>query len=78
MAPLVALMIWIGVHPTPFLERMEPSIEVVLERVEGAPRAAVETMEEATMVEAAVIPVEDLSDDPAVVLAPANVPARED
>ena len=34
MGPLVALMIWIGVHPTPFLERMEPSIEVVLERVE--------------------------------------------
>ena len=36
MAPLVALMIWIGVHPTPFLERMEPSVNVVLERVEGA------------------------------------------
>ena len=36
MGPLVALMIWIGVHPTPFLERMEPSVQVVLERVENA------------------------------------------
>ena len=36
MAPLVALMIWIGVHPTPFLERMEPSVQAVLERVEDA------------------------------------------
>ena len=36
LGPLVALMIWIGVHPTPFLERMEPSVQVVLERVEGA------------------------------------------
>ena len=39
MGPLVALMIWIGVHPTPFLERMEPSVQVVLERVEGASAA---------------------------------------
>ena len=36
LGPLVALMIWIGVHPTPFLERMEPSVQAVLERVEGA------------------------------------------
>ena len=36
LGPLVALMIWIGVHPTPFLERMEPSVHVVLERVEEA------------------------------------------
>ena len=36
LGPLVALMIWIGVHPAPFLERMEPSVQVVLERVEGA------------------------------------------
>ncbi len=40
LGPLVALMIWIGVHPTPFLERMEPSVQVVLERVEGARMAA--------------------------------------
>ena len=40
LGPLVALMIWVGVHPTPFLERMEPSVQVVLERVEGARAAA--------------------------------------
>lgn len=33
LAPLVALMIWIGVHPAPFLERMGPSVDMVLERV---------------------------------------------
>ncbi len=36
LAPLVALMIWIGVHPTPILERTEPSVQAVLERVEEA------------------------------------------
>ena len=36
LGPLVALMIWIGVHPAPFLRRMEPSVQVVLERVEEA------------------------------------------
>jgi NADH-quinone oxidoreductase subunit M len=35
LVPLVALMIWIGVQPAPFLRRMEPSIEAVLERVES-------------------------------------------
>ena len=36
LGPLLALMIWIGVHPAPFLRRMEPSVQVVLERVEEA------------------------------------------
>jgi NADH-quinone oxidoreductase subunit M len=36
LAPLCALMIWIGWNPTPFLERMEPSVRAVLERVEFA------------------------------------------
>ncbi len=36
MAPLVALMIVIGWHPTPLLERMEPSVRAVVERVETA------------------------------------------
>lgn len=39
LSPLLALMIWIGVHPTPFLERMEPSLRTVLERVEAPNRA---------------------------------------
>ena len=34
-------MIWIGWNPTPLLERMEPSVRAVLERVEQfAPAAA--------------------------------------
>jgi NADH-quinone oxidoreductase subunit M len=33
LAPMVALMIWIGVQPAPFLRRMEPSVEIVLEHV---------------------------------------------
>ncbi len=41
MVPLVALMIWIGVQPAPFLRRMEPSIEAVLERVESGRSAQV-------------------------------------
>lgn len=36
LAPLLALMIWIGVHPAPFLERMGPSVDAVLERVDSA------------------------------------------
>jgi NADH-quinone oxidoreductase subunit M len=34
LAPLLALMIIVGVYPTPLLERMEPSVRAVLERVE--------------------------------------------
>ena len=37
LAPMCALMIWIGFQPGPFLERMEPSVQAVLERVENAP-----------------------------------------
>ncbi len=35
LVPLVALMIWMGVAPAPFLRRMEPSVEAVIERVTG-------------------------------------------
>ncbi|HEX6939764.1 MAG TPA: NADH-quinone oxidoreductase subunit M [Longimicrobiales bacterium] len=34
LAPLVALMIWIGVYPKPFLERMEVTVVELLEEVE--------------------------------------------
>ena len=37
LAPLCALMIWIGWNPTPFLDRMELSVRTVIERVESAP-----------------------------------------
>ena len=33
LAPMLALMILIGVHPTPLLRRMEPSVRAVLVRV---------------------------------------------
>jgi len=36
LSPLCALMIVIGCNPTPILERMEPSVRVILERVEDA------------------------------------------
>ncbi len=36
LAPMCALMIVIGWHPTPLLERMEPSVRAVIERVEAA------------------------------------------
>jgi len=36
IGPLCALMIVIGWHPTPILERMEPSVRAVIERVENA------------------------------------------
>ena len=37
LIPMIALMIWIGVQPAPFLRRMEPSVEAVLQRVTGRP-----------------------------------------
>jgi NADH-quinone oxidoreductase subunit M len=39
LAPMLALMIWIGVYPTPILERMEPAVQAVLARVESAASA---------------------------------------
>ena len=35
LVPMLALMILIGVHPTPLLRRMEPSVRAVLVRVHG-------------------------------------------
>ncbi|MCZ7628211.1 MAG: proton-conducting transporter membrane subunit [Microthrixaceae bacterium] len=34
MVPLLALMVFLGVYPTPLLERMEPTVQAVLEHVE--------------------------------------------
>ena len=36
LSPLLILMVVLGVHPTPILERMEPSVRAVLERVDRA------------------------------------------
>lgn len=42
LAPLCALMLVIGWNPTPILERMEPSVRAVIERVEAAsPQASI-------------------------------------
>ena len=37
LVPMVVLMIWIGVQPAPFLRRMEPSVQVLLESVTESP-----------------------------------------
>ena len=42
LSPLLAAMIVIGVHPTPILNRLEPSVEAVLERVESVAATEVE------------------------------------
>lgn len=42
LGPMLALMIVIGVFPTPILERMEPSVRAVLERVDASRSAALQ------------------------------------
>ena len=37
LAPALALIVLIGVYPQPFLERMEPSVDALVERVERGP-----------------------------------------
>ena len=63
LAPLCALMIWIGWQPQPFLERMEPSVRAVLERVEDAAPGALEAATPAPE------PEEDEPDTPAITAA---------
>jgi NADH-quinone oxidoreductase subunit M len=65
LAPMIALMIVIGVHPTPLLRRMEPSVQIVLERVYTAisPEAAlIDSGQEGTV----AIEASDVSLDPPV------------
>ncbi|MEJ2678689.1 MAG: NADH-quinone oxidoreductase subunit M [Gemmatimonadota bacterium] len=47
LAPLVALMIWMGVYPKPFLERMEPSVTQLVEQVQTS-RARAARLSQAT------------------------------
>jgi NADH-quinone oxidoreductase subunit M len=35
LAPIIVFVVWIGVYPMTFLEKMEPSIQHLLERIEG-------------------------------------------
>jgi len=43
LAPLVVLILWIGVYPKPFLDRMEPAAERIINTLESAPRMMVAT-----------------------------------
>jgi NADH-quinone oxidoreductase subunit M len=38
-APLVALVLWIGIYPTSFLRPIQPSVGNLVERVENAQAA---------------------------------------
>jgi NADH-quinone oxidoreductase subunit M len=62
LAPMCALMIVIGWHPTPVLERMEPSVRAIIERVETAGADAAAGADASTIEDAE-------ADDPSVSLA---------
>jgi NADH-quinone oxidoreductase subunit M len=65
LGPMLALMIWIGFNPTPFLARMESSVNVVLEQVNGSsPQAAVVDVisDQATRTDATSLEDEDEPD----------------
>jgi len=64
LGPLLALMIILGWNPTPVLERMEPSVRVVLERVEAAREAVILDESGAALVELPT-PVEEEVEAPA-------------
>jgi NADH-quinone oxidoreductase subunit M len=69
LAPMCALMIWIGWNPTPILERMEPTVLGVLERVEAASMGG-ELSGSVELGEAATATTEfndDEDDDPVIV-----------
>jgi NADH:ubiquinone oxidoreductase subunit 4 (subunit M) len=36
VAPVLVAIVWIGVYPKPFLERIEPSVQVLLGRLRAA------------------------------------------
>lgn len=72
LAPLCALMIIIGWNPTPVLDRMEPSVRVVIERVEeaGARAAASDVLEAIPPVEVTqTLDPEDMNDGSAPAMA---------
>jgi NADH-quinone oxidoreductase subunit M len=64
LAPLIAGMLWLGVYPQPFLERMEVSLETLIESVErrSARPAAIGLLELPEPPGAAVAPAAGTSD----------------
>ncbi len=40
LVPIVILIVWLGVYPRPFLEKIEPAVQTLVERMESAPTYA--------------------------------------
>jgi NADH-quinone oxidoreductase subunit M len=81
LAPMCALMIVIGWHPTPLLERMEPSVRAVVERVEAAgaeqaARAGPGGIEVAALVDPAAVALEAGTPDPTAAVSPPDLTAE--
>jgi NADH-quinone oxidoreductase subunit M len=36
MTPIVVMIFWIGIYPKPFIDRIEPTVQVLLTRLEQA------------------------------------------
>ncbi|GMR13943.1 MAG: NADH-quinone oxidoreductase subunit M [Gemmatimonadota bacterium] len=68
LAPLIALMILLGAYPAPFLRRMEPSVEALLEWVEQSPNSVLKPG----------VGELDLGVSPAPVVIPAESPRLPD
>jgi NADH-quinone oxidoreductase subunit M len=40
LVPIVILIVWLGVYPKPFLDKIEPAVQILVERMESAPTYA--------------------------------------
>jgi NADH-quinone oxidoreductase subunit M len=61
MAPLIALMLLMGLYPRPLLSRMEPSLNLLLDRV-GSAQARMETAHARTIAVLAVPAARNLAE----------------
>jgi len=37
LVPLIVCILWIGIYPKPFLQRMEPAARALIEQIKPAP-----------------------------------------
>ena len=37
LLPIVVLIVWLGVYPKPFLDKIEPAVQTLVERMASAP-----------------------------------------
>jgi NADH-quinone oxidoreductase subunit M len=37
LVPIAVLIVWLGVYPKPFLDKIEPAVQTLVERMESAP-----------------------------------------